>query len=51
MSAIAFCARTLLPALSSGGEMTAMPHFPGATAMSPLPTPFGRQTGRVQPFS
>src|SRR5215831_19832026 len=27
MSAIAFCARTLFPAASSGGETTAMPNF------------------------
>ena len=39
MSAIAFWARTLFPALSSGGEITAMPNFPGETAMSPPPTP------------
>src|SRR4029077_18534985 len=39
MSAIAFCARTLLPAASSGGETTAMPNFPGETAMRPPPTP------------
>jgi hypothetical protein len=28
-----------LPAASSGGEMTAMPNFPGETAMMPPPTP------------
>src|SRR5262249_40863950 len=39
MSAIAFCARTLLPASSSGGDTTAMPNFPGDTAMIPPPTP------------
>ncbi len=39
MSAIAFCARTLLPASSSGGETTAMPNLPGDTAMRPPPTP------------
>src|SRR5579872_6110154 len=39
MSAIAFCARTLLPASSSGGETTAMPNLPGETAMIPPPTP------------
>ena len=39
MSAIAFWARTLLPALSRGGEMTAMPNLPGDTAMMPPPTP------------
>ena len=39
MSAIARCARTLLPASSSGGEMTAMPNLPGDTAMIPPPTP------------
>ena len=39
MSVIAFCARTLLPASSSGGETTAMPNLPGATAMMPPPTP------------
>ena len=39
MSAIAFCAFTLSPALSSGGEITAIPNFPGETAMIPPPTP------------
>jgi hypothetical protein len=39
MSAIAFWPRTLLPAASSGGETTAMPNFPGETAISPPPTP------------
>jgi hypothetical protein len=39
MSAIAFCARTLLPASSSGGDTTAMPNLPGETAISPPPTP------------
>ena len=39
MSAMAFCARTLLPASSSGGETTAMPNLPGETAMRPPPTP------------
>ena len=39
MSAIARCARTLLPASSSGGETTAMPNLPGETAMMPPPTP------------
>src|SRR5215471_4451025 len=39
MSVIAFCARTLFPASSSGGEMTAMPNFPGETAIMPPPTP------------
>ena len=39
MSAMAFCARTLLPASSSGGEITAMPNLPGDTASSPPPTP------------
>src|SRR5215203_2246916 len=39
MSAMAFCARTLLPASSSGGETTAIPNFPGDTAMMPPPTP------------
>ena len=39
MSAIAFCARTLLPASSSGGETTAMPNLPGETAIRPPPTP------------
>src|SRR4029077_3743157 len=39
MSAIAFCARTLLPASSSGGETTATPTLPGETAMMPPPTP------------
>ena len=39
MSAIAFCAFTLLPAVSSGGEMTAMPNLPGETARMPPPTP------------
>ena len=39
MSAIALCARMLLPASSSGGEITAMPNLPGETAMMPPPTP------------
>ena len=39
MSAIARCARTLLPASSSGGDTTAMPNLPGDTAMMPPPTP------------
>ena len=39
MSLIAFCARTLFPAESSGGEMTAMPNLPGDTAIRPPPTP------------
>jgi hypothetical protein len=39
MSAIARCARMLLPASSSGGETTAMPNLPGDTAMMPPPTP------------
>jgi hypothetical protein len=39
MSAIAFWARTLLPASSSGGDTTAMPNLPGDTAMMPPPTP------------
>ena len=39
MSAMARCARTLLPASSSGGETTAMPNLPGETAMIPPPTP------------
>ena len=39
MSAIVFCALTLLPAASSGGEITAMPNLPGDTAMMPPPTP------------
>src|SRR5262245_33454004 len=39
MSVIARCARTLLPASSSGGETTAMPNLPGETAMIPPPTP------------
>ena len=39
MSAMAFCALTLLPASSSGGAMTAMPNLPGETAMMPPPTP------------
>ncbi len=38
-SAIAFCARTLLPASSSGGETTAIPNLPGETPMMPPPTP------------
>jgi hypothetical protein len=38
-SAIAFCARTLLPASSSGGETTAIPNLPGETAIRPPPTP------------
>src|SRR6185369_10996863 len=39
MSRIAFWARMLLPASSSGGETTAMPKLPGETAMMPPPTP------------
>ena len=39
MSAIASWARTLLPAASTGGEITAMPNLPGETAMMPPPTP------------
>ena len=39
MSVIALCARTLLPASSSGGEITAIPNLPGETAMMPPPTP------------
>jgi hypothetical protein len=39
ISVIARCARTLLPASSSGGDTTAMPNFPGETAMMPPPTP------------
>src|SRR5688572_33491078 len=39
ISAIECWARTLLPAASSGGEITAMPNFPGETAMRPPPTP------------
>src|SRR5262249_48622916 len=39
MSRIDRCARMLLPASSSGGEMTAMPKLPGETAMIPPPTP------------
>src|SRR5262245_20389774 len=39
IAVMAFCARTLLPASSSGGEMTAMPNLPGDTAMIPPPTP------------
>ena len=39
IEAIARCARTLLPAASSGGETTAMPNFPGETATMPPPTP------------
>src|SRR3954452_9876622 len=39
MAAIARWARTLLPASSSGGEITAMPNLPGDTAMMPPPTP------------
>src|SRR5437660_4550102 len=38
-SAIAFCALTLLPAASSGGEITATPNLPGETARMPPPTP------------
>jgi len=38
MSAIAFCALTLLPASSRGGEITAIPNLPGETAMIPPPT-------------
>src|SRR5687767_9251819 len=39
ISVIARCARTLLPASSSGGDTMAMPNFPGDTAMMPPPTP------------
>jgi hypothetical protein len=39
MSAMALCARTLLPAASSGGEKAAIPNFPGETAMIAPPTP------------
>src|SRR3954453_9544547 len=39
MSSIARGARTLFPALSSGGETTATPHLPGDTAINPPPTP------------
>src|SRR5215472_1768532 len=39
ISAIVFCALTLLPAASSGGETTAMPNRPGQMAMMPPPTP------------
>src|SRR5262249_33310713 len=39
MSVMTFCALTLLPASSSGGETTAMPNLPGETAMIPPPTP------------
>src|SRR5262245_18448711 len=38
-SAIAFCALALLPAASSGGEITAIANLPGHTAMMPPPTP------------
>jgi hypothetical protein len=36
---MAFCARTLFPAWSSGGETTAILNLPGETAMIPPPTP------------
>ena len=39
IAVIARCARTLLPASSSGGDTTAMPNLPGDTAMMPPPTP------------
>jgi len=39
ISVIARCARTLLPASSSGGDTTAIPNLFGETAMSPPPTP------------
>ena len=52
MSAIARCARTLLPASSSGGDTTAMPNLPGDTAMRPPPTPLlaGRPV-QVEPLA
>src|SRR6187431_770489 len=34
-----FCAFTLLPASSKGGENTAIPYLPGTTAIIPPPTP------------
>ena len=37
--AMVFCALALLPASSSGGDTTAIPNFPGETAMIPPPTP------------
>ena len=51
-SSMAFCALTLLPAASSGGEMTAMPNLPGddgddAAADAAL----GRQPGLVEPLA
>ena len=52
MSAIARWPRTLLPALSSGGEITAIPNLPGDTAMRPPPTPlFAGQAGPEQPLA
>ena len=52
MSAIARCARTLLPASSSGGDTTAMPNLPGrhgddAAADAAL----GRQPGVIEPLA
>ena len=52
MSVIARCARTLLPASSSGGDTTAMPNLPGrhgdeAAADAAL----GRQAGVVEPLA
>ena len=38
-AAIARWPFTLFPASSRGGATTAMPNFPGDTAMSPPPTP------------
>jgi hypothetical protein len=46
MSAISLCARTLLPASSSGGQMTAMPDVPGETAMMPSRPSTSRQNPR-----
>ena len=49
---MAFCARTLLPASSSGGEMTAIPNFPGETAMIPAAdAALGWKAGVVEPFA
>src|SRR5215831_13041259 len=36
---ITYCAFTLFPAASSGGDTTAIPNFPGNTASNPPPTP------------
>src|SRR5215471_11121446 len=49
--AMASCAFTLLPALSSGGANTAMAPLPGTTAMIPPPTPLfaGSPTCHAQP--